>query len=75
MKTIYLLKDLARATGHSVYTLEHYLKEGLLKECGRSPYTGYRFFDEQTVQQLKRIRQLRKQRKNLKEIKAVVPEF
>jgi hypothetical protein len=40
LKTIYLLKDLARASGHSVYTVEYYLKEGLIREFGRGPFTG-----------------------------------
>ncbi len=72
MKTIYLVKDLARATGHSVYTIEHYLREGLIEEFGRSPYTHYRFFETSALDQLKRIRQLRKQGKNLEEIRSLV---
>ena len=69
LKTIYLVKDLARASGHSVYTVEYYLKEGLLKEFGRSPYSNYRYFDDRAVQQLKRIRQMRKQKKSIKDIR------
>ncbi len=69
---IYLVKDLARATGHSVYTVEHYLKEGLLQECGRGPHTRYRYFDEGTVERLLKIRQFRQEGKGLKEIRSLI---
>jgi DNA-binding transcriptional MerR regulator len=68
MKTIYLVKDLARATGHSVYTVEYYLKVGLLKEFGRGPDTRYRYFDDATVKRLKTIRLWRKEGKSVKDI-------
>lgn len=68
MKTIYLVKDLARASGHSVYTVEYYLKIGLLKEFGRGPDTRYRYFNDAAVRRLGRIRRLRKQGKSIKEI-------
>ena len=66
--SLYLIKDLARASGHSVYTIKFYLKIGLIKETGRSPETGYRFFDDTTVSRLERIRALRKQGVSLKRI-------
>jgi DNA-binding transcriptional MerR regulator len=72
MKTIYLVKDLARATGHSVYTVEYYLKLGLLKEFGRGPETGYRYFDDAAVERMGAIRKLRKEGKSLKEIAAAL---
>jgi DNA-binding transcriptional MerR regulator len=72
LKTIYLIKDLARATGHSVYTVEHYLQEGILKELGRSPHTNYRYFDERAVNRLRRIRSLRKRGRSLNEIRLVL---
>jgi DNA-binding transcriptional MerR regulator len=64
-----LIKDLARLTGYSIYTLKYYLKIGLIKEVGRSPETRFRYFDDSTVQILKNIRGLRKAEKSLKEIK------
>lgn len=67
-KTIYLVKDLARVSGHSVYTVEYYLKIGLLKEFGRGPDTRYRYFDGTAVRRLGRIRKLRKQGKSIKAI-------
>ena len=54
-KDIYLIKDLSRMTGVSIYTIKYYLKLGLLKEIGRSPETNFRYFDSQTVEDLKRI--------------------
>ena len=70
VKTIYLVKDLARATGHSVYTVEYYLKEGLIREFGRGPDTRYRYFDGAAVRRLNAIRARRKLGKSIKEIKA-----
>ena len=72
VKTIYLVKDLARATGQSVYTVEHYLRKGLLKEFGRGPHTNYRYFNERTVERLKRIRELRIEGKSLREIQELL---
>ena len=65
---IYLIKDLARLSGHSVYTLKFYLKSGLIQESGRSPQTRFRYFDDSTVAQLSKIRAWRKERKSLAEI-------
>ena len=66
---ILLIKDLARVTGYSIYTIKYYLKIGLIKEANRSPETHYRYFDDSTVQTLKRIRSLRKQSKSIRQIK------
>jgi len=66
---IYLIKDLARLTGYSIYTLKYYLKIGLISETSRSPETRYRYFDDSTVQQLKKIRALRRENKSIQEIK------
>jgi DNA-binding transcriptional MerR regulator len=69
LKTIYLVKDLASATGHTVYTIEHYLKKGLLKEISRGPHTNYRCFDESAVNRLLRIKEMRKRGESLNEIR------
>lgn len=66
---IYLIKDLARLTGHSIYTLKYYLKIGLIKEKGRSLETRYRYFDDSTVETLKKIRSLRREKRSIKEIR------
>ncbi|HTY44648.1 MAG TPA: MerR family transcriptional regulator [Patescibacteria group bacterium] len=68
IRNIYLIKDLARATGYSIYTLKYYLNLGLIKEFGRSPETGYRYFDDATVDRLKKIRVLRREGKSIKTI-------
>ncbi|MBU4375974.1 MAG: MerR family transcriptional regulator [Candidatus Omnitrophica bacterium] len=69
MKNIYLLKDVAKISGHSAYTLKYYLKLGIIKEIGRSPDTNFRFFDDSTVDALSKIREMRLKNMSLKEIK------
>jgi len=66
---IYLVKDLARLTGFSIYTIKYYLKIGLIKEASRSPETRYRYFNDSTIGQLKKIRELRRENKSIQEIK------
>ena len=66
---VYLIKDLARLSGYSIHTVKYYLKIDLFKEASRSPETGFRYFDDSTVELLKKIRTLRKQGKSLREIK------
>ncbi len=65
---VYLIKDLARLTGYSIYTIKYYLKIGLIKETNRSPETRYRYFDDSTVELLTRIRTLRKENKSIRQI-------
>jgi DNA-binding transcriptional MerR regulator len=69
MQNIYLLKDVAKISGQSVYTLKYYLKLGIIKEIGRSPDTNFRFFDDTTIEALKKIRDMRIRKASLKEIK------
>ena len=69
---LYLLKDLARLSGHSIYTLKFYLKRGLIQEIGRSPATRFRYFDDGTVHRLQRIREWRKTGRSLQEIQALL---
>ncbi|MEI8350500.1 MAG: MerR family transcriptional regulator [Candidatus Omnitrophota bacterium] len=66
---VYLIKDLARLTGYSIYTLKYYLKIGLISEIGRSPETRFRYFNDTTADKLKRIRTMRKLGKSINEIK------
>ncbi len=66
---IYLIKDLARLTGYSIYTIKYYLKIGLLAEIGRSPETNFRYFDDSTIARLQEIHALRRQRKSIRQIK------
>ena len=69
MRNIYLLKDVSRLSGQSIYTIKYYLKLGIIKEIGRSPDTKFRFFDDTTVDALSKIRELRLKKMPLKEIK------
>lgn len=52
---VYLMKDLSRMTGVSIYTIKYYLKMGLIKEAGRSSETNFRYFNNKTVDDLKKI--------------------
>ena len=72
ISNIYLLKDLARLSGQSVYTIKFYLKLGLIQEAGRSPQTRFRYFDDATVARLSKIRAWRKQHKSLAQIKSLL---
>jgi len=69
---IYLIKDLARLTGYSIHTLKYYLKIGLVKEISRSPETRFRYFDDSTVERLKKIRALRKEEKSIRDIIRII---
>ncbi|MDP8212712.1 MAG: helix-turn-helix domain-containing protein [Candidatus Zapsychrus exili] len=68
MQNIYLLKDLAKISGHSTHALKYYLRLGLLKEIGRSPETNFRYFDDGSCEHLKKIRKLQKEKMSLKQI-------
>lgn len=72
MREMYLIKDLAKLSGHTVYTIKYYLNLGLIKEIGRSPETNFRYFDNTTLERLKRIRALRKENKSLAEIQEII---
>lgn len=68
MKNIYLIKDLAKLSGHSTHAIKFYLRLGLLKEIGRSPATNFRYFDDSSCDRLRKIRELQKKKMTLKEI-------
>ena len=68
-QNVYLIKDVARISGLSTYTVKYYLKLGLIEETGRSPETNFRYFDDSTVDMLTRVRKLRKDKISLSKIK------
>jgi len=72
MREIYLIKDLARFSGHTIYTVKYYLNLGIIKEIGRSPETNFRYFDNSTLNRLQKIRSFRKENKSLAEIKEIL---
>jgi DNA-binding transcriptional MerR regulator len=72
MNSIYLIKDLSRLSGLSVYTIKYYLKLGLLKEMARSPETNFRYFNDANLAQLQKIIAFRKEKISLKKIQELL---
>lgn len=72
MGDIYLIKDLARRSGFSIYTIKYYLKLGLINESGRFPETNFRYFDNTTLSLLQKIHELRKEKKPLGQIRDIL---
>ncbi len=72
LKSIYLIKDLSRISGHTTHTLKYYMRLGLLQEFGRSPSTNFRYFDDNSIERLKEIRSLQVKGHSLKEIKSLL---
>lgn len=73
-KNIYLIKDLSRLSGVSIYTIKYYLKLGLIKEVGRSPETNFRYFSDSTVRELKKIIDYRKDNLSIHKIQDLLKE-
>jgi DNA-binding transcriptional MerR regulator len=71
---IYLIKDLSRMTGVSIYTIKYYLNMGLIKEAGRSSETNFRYFDSQTVDDLKKVIAYKKENASLAKILELMKE-
>ena len=67
-KSIYLIKDLSRLSGLSIYTIKYYLKLGLINEIARSQETNFRYFDDSNLEELKKIIDLRREKISLKKI-------
>ena len=73
-KSIYLIKDLSRLSGLSVYTIKYYLKLGLFKEIARSQETNFRYFDDSNLEELKMIIGLRREKTSLKKIQDILSQ-
>ena len=71
VQNIYMISDLASITGLSRYTLNFYLKLGLIKESGRTE-SNYRYFDQGVVDRLNDIIRLRQTGHSLKQIQALL---
>lgn len=69
---LYLVKDLARMTGLSIDTVKFYLKIKLILEVGRSPETNFRYFDDTTIDRLKKIIELRRSKRSIREIQELL---
>lgn len=68
----YLMKDISRLSGLSIHTIKYYAKLRLIKEVGRSPETNFRYFDETTVEALRKIIDYRKDNLSLKKIQELL---
>ena len=68
MEKIYLIGDLARLSELSIDTLNYYLRIGLIEEVSRSERNNYRYFNDQTMEQLEKIKKLRLKKVSIKEI-------
>jgi len=73
-ENIYLIKDLSRLSGLSVYTIKYYLKLGLIKEVGRSPETNFRYFNDSILADLNRIINYRKEKLSLNKIAGLLKQ-
>jgi DNA-binding transcriptional MerR regulator len=73
VQKIYMISDLASATGLSRHTLNFYLKIGLIEESGRTE-SNYRFFDQTVVDRLNCIIRLRQEGHALNAIKALLED-
>jgi len=71
-KKIYLIKDISRLSGLSVYTIKYYLKLGLIKEISRSQETNFRYFDDSTLEKLQKIIAMRREKMSLAKIKSEI---
>jgi DNA-binding transcriptional MerR regulator len=71
-KALYLVKDLSSLSGLSAYTIKYYLKLGLIKEVGRFPETNFRYFDDSTLEALRRVIDLRKDDISLSKIRHIM---
>ncbi len=70
MRPVYLIGDLASRTGLSIHTLNYYIRLGLISEVTRADRSGYRLFDEGTIEALQRVIDLRRRQVPIKEILA-----
>jgi DNA-binding transcriptional MerR regulator len=73
VQKIYMISDLASATGLSRHTLNFYLKIGLIEESGRTE-SNYRFFEQAVVDRLNRIIELRSKGHSLQQIKTLLED-
>lgn len=68
------ISEIAKLTGVSVRTLHYYDEIGLLKPAETDEYTGYRFYDEASIEKLKQILYYREMDFSLKEISMLLVE-
>jgi len=66
--SVMLIGDLASQTGLSIYTINYYIRLGLISADVRSERSGYRLFGRDTMRTLRRVIELRRKRMPLKDI-------
>lgn len=67
--SVYLISDLAALTGLSHYTIEFYIKLGLVTDIRRTSHSRYRLFGQRALEELRKVMELRRKKVPLKEIK------
>ena len=70
----YMIGDLMTLTGLSRHTINYYLNVGLIEPAGQSPRNRYRYFDDDTIDRLRRIIELRQQKIPIRKIKRQLAE-
>ncbi len=70
MRPVFLIGGLASKTGLSIHAINYYIRLGLIKEVARDERSGFRLFDEETVEELNRIIELRRREVSIREILA-----
>lgn len=68
-RPVYLISDLAALTGLSHYTIEFYIKQGLITDIRRTSHSRYRLFGQRALEELRRVIELRRKKVPLKVIK------
>ncbi|WP_010274825.1 MerR family transcriptional regulator [Paenibacillus senegalensis] len=66
---LYRIGEVARLASLSHRTIDYYTKIGLLTPVKRSS-SNYRYYDDETLQRLKRIEMMKKEKYTLEEIKS-----
>jgi len=70
MARMYLIGEMAARTGLSVHAINYYIHRGLISASARAGVSGYRLFDDNVLQELKRIVELRRAKISIREILA-----
>ena len=66
---LYRIGELARLTNLSPRTIDYYTKRGLIEPITRSN-SNYRYYNDETIERLKRIEEMKKNKYTLSEIKS-----
>jgi DNA-binding transcriptional MerR regulator len=70
MEPVFMIGDLASKTGLSIHTINYYLNLGLIEAAARADRSGYRLFNNNTLETLNKIIELRRQKVPIRELVA-----